>query len=406
MSSWSPIVNIGFPDEFVADMPVMRIIEINNEDAENYRFRNILLNEGVIQHVSNEIMDQDIKYFHQPENIPSGFYTDERRIIPLKDKLESMDSDIRTIMDEIYALDPSVLEVSVSDQNYGVALKPYTTSSFNAPAWSDTVNSRDVNNNAVDIVMLRIYNPTKHNVKLFSMFPGNTKSNVRTNTPSRFSPSNYYSDDGSKKLGVFGYSDNTDNFSDNTDNFNDDDISAAKLFTQHQNQMIYFRLDSPYDGNMYYKDFSIDGTASDLLKTNNVLCGGYNGSITDSINLPQYIRKTGPEPGATLCMNITGLDSICITGGDRFKVLGPGESITIPLEFIYNLDQNAENPVTHIEKTLSFDIWTSLFGDPANYTVTIAADYIDDISKKNRNNLIGTTQLIHSLGHAYVPQVL
>ena len=380
LSSWSPIVNIGFPDEFVADMPIMRIIETNNEDAENYRFRNILGSEGVLVHVADKIMDQDIRYLHKPESIASGFYTEERRVIPLADKLQSMDRDIRTILDEMGELDPIVLDVTASDQNYTVNLIPSSDTTFVAPAYSDTGNSRDTQGNAVDIVNIKITNPTDRNVKLFSMFPGNTNVNVSDRSRSKFDYRDYYRKETVEtdetnpetgepvtrdiELGIWGYSNNTSRFTET-------DLADSNLFRQHQNQLVYFRLDSPYDGTMYYTD---EVTNPDMMKIDNLLCG----SAT-----PDKIRKTDESNGATLNMVVDSIDSISTAEGSRYAILGPGESLVIPMEFLYNISSASQSD--YIEKTVSFDIWTSLFADPLNYTLTIRANYIDDISGRNRN---------------------
>ena len=360
MSSWSPIVNIGFPDEFVADVPLMRIVETNNEDAEKYRFRNILGSEGVLEHVADKIMDQDIKYLHKPESIASGFYTEERRVIPLADKLQSMDRDIRVILDELGELDPIVLDVTASDQNYTVNLVPYASTTFNAPAYSDTGSSRDSNGNALDIITITINNPTDRNVKLFSMFPGNVNYNIKPNTRSKFEPKDCANDDG---LAVWGYSDSTERFT-------SEDLADSNLFKQHQNQLVTFRLNSPYDGTMYYGD---PEDYDDILKENNILCGSPT---------PDKIRKSNNAVGATLNMVASSIDSISTIEGSRFGILHPGESLQIPLEFLYKTGTGSTD---HIEKTVSFDIWTSLFGEPANYTLTVRANYIDDISSRNRN---------------------
>ena len=63
--------------------------------------------------MSDKILDQDVTFFHKPENISSGFYTAERRIIPLRDKLKTMDDEITRISDEISGDTSEQLQVSV-----------------------------------------------------------------------------------------------------------------------------------------------------------------------------------------------------------------------------------------------------------------------------------------------------
>jgi hypothetical protein len=79
-SDWSDIINIKFPDEFAKDVPVLTIIEENNNDIETNRFNTILEDSGVNVHIKDSIIDQNIIYYHKPDNIASGFYTSERRI--------------------------------------------------------------------------------------------------------------------------------------------------------------------------------------------------------------------------------------------------------------------------------------------------------------------------------------
>lgn len=372
-SDWSPILNMGFPDEFVTNLPIMRIVETNNEDAEQYRFRNILEEEGVLRHVGDEIMDENERYFHQPEHISSGFYTEERRVIPLKDKLSQMDLDIHTVLDEIYGLDPSLLNVTVSDASYTMDLVPYTTTTFDAPAYNDTGNSRDSNGNAIDILTIKIENPTDHNVKLFSMFPGNTSMNVKTGMRSKFNIADYFNTVGTEEdpmsLAVWLHSQGTDGYSD--EDITEDD---ANFFFQHQNQLVYFRLNNPYNGENYY-----DTGSSETFNQDNLLCGTGD---------PQFLRKFTTGQGASLVPIVTGIPSIVAEGTSRYTVLRPGDFITIQLEFRYT---TGTSETSSIKKTVSFDFWTSLFGDPVNYTLEVVAKFKDDTSNRNRTQTRGNT---------------
>ena len=379
-SDWSPILNVGFPDEFVANLPIMRIIETNNEDAERYRFRNILEDEGVLKHVGDKLTDENEVYFHQPEHIASGFYTEERRVIPLKDKLNQMDLDIRTVIDEIYATDPSKLSVTISDDSYTMDLVPYETTTFLVPAYNDTQNSRDENGNAIDILTIKIENVTNHNIKLFSMFPGSNSTNVTGNTKSKFNVEDYYKHvDGAEPydLAVWMHSNGTAGYSDT-----DIDVigsigseEVVNLFYQHQNQVVYFRLDNPYDGTMYYDN---PLNPRNIFAEQNLLSGHCDADDY------QYLRKKDDSDGASLICTVSSISNIVTDNGSRYTVLRPGDSIVIQLEFRYLLGEGTGRTMDRISKTVSFDFWTSLFGDPVNYTVEVTAKRQDDPSSRNR----------------------
>lgn len=97
-SSWSNIVNIKFPEELTSNVEILDIIKENNDDIETGRIQKIINDTGINTHLSDQITDQSVTYYHQPENIASGFYTSERRIIPLKDKLKEMSRQIEDIL--------------------------------------------------------------------------------------------------------------------------------------------------------------------------------------------------------------------------------------------------------------------------------------------------------------------
>ena len=58
------------------------------------------------------------------EYIASGFYTSERRVIPLKDKLSTMDADITTIRDLVLGSNINNIEVSIIADDNDYIIKP------------------------------------------------------------------------------------------------------------------------------------------------------------------------------------------------------------------------------------------------------------------------------------------
>ena len=113
-SDWSDIVNITFPVEYLKDVQILDIISENNNDIETNRFENIISDKGITSHVDDKIIDQDITYYHNPSHIASGFYTTERRIIPLKDKLEELTNIVTQLQDEITGNASTALNVTIS----------------------------------------------------------------------------------------------------------------------------------------------------------------------------------------------------------------------------------------------------------------------------------------------------
>ena len=191
-------MNIGFPEKFLKDVKILDIIEENNNDIESNRFSNIIKEEGIPEHISDKIKDQDITYFHKPENIASGFYTAERRIIPLKDKLTELTNLVTQLQDEVMGTQTDQLTVSIKQGNRENKLTPFSDNYIYPEAYNNIKNTGDivsggasVGNYEYDpetglvttIFYISLKNDSNHIIKLYSLFPNTTKIlNVLKNT--------------------------------------------------------------------------------------------------------------------------------------------------------------------------------------------------------------------------------
>ncbi len=183
-SKWSSIVNIEFPSEFLKDVKILDIIEENNNDIETNRFNTIIREEGIPQHVEDKITDQDVTYFHKPENISSGFYTAERRIIPLKDKLNELDNLIQQIRSDIEG-SSSELKVSIKHGETQYPLVSYEKVKIYVKAYNEFDFSDIEGDSLIDgdytltresrlastIMYISLLNDSNQTIKLHSLFP-------------------------------------------------------------------------------------------------------------------------------------------------------------------------------------------------------------------------------------------
>lgn len=158
-SSWSEVISVEFPDKLKKNIQILDIIKENNNDIETNRFNNILKESGAITHIEDKLKDQDITYFHQPEHIASGFYTEERRIVPLKDKLLEMYSDLTKLKDEVYGYDANNLKVEVCSDTSSTII------------FSNQDNTVYVES-GVNIVNIQMTNISDHSIKLHPILVG------------------------------------------------------------------------------------------------------------------------------------------------------------------------------------------------------------------------------------------
>lgn len=371
-SDWSDIVNIEFPDEFLKDVQITSILTENKLDLENNRFNDIINDKGIPNHIDDKVQDQDMIYFHKPENISSGFYTTERRIIPLKDKLSAMDATIIALQDEILGSQSDNISVSVMNGENSYALNPYQVNNISVAAYDvfskTDDNTQEENDEVIDgnyvykdkivtvVLNIALTNTSDHTVKLYSMFPGSRSLTINelANIKSGLDIYDYVGDSKRElddedekfepKYGVW-----LNYFEDNED----------KLSLQTANQFITFRIKDINDGTPYYvkNKWSQSGKTLSLEKDNT--------------------KYTSKKPGGDLAFmypKIQDKYSLCLDSDNigSYMTLSPGTIILIPIVFEYRIEnQNTKS----ISKTMSFDLRTSLYKDPITYTFRVTAKH-------------------------------
>jgi hypothetical protein len=260
-SNWSDVVNIEFPIELRKNVSVLDIIEENNSDTTKEAFRGYLEKYGVIEHVSDNLVDQNITYFHQPEHIASGFYTEERRVIPLRDKLQSITNDVLTLRDEVFGLSSTNLEITLTDGESEITVNPNADNTYILKDYSssDKTSTAKTTDFVETVLTLNIKNnSTTNSLKLFSMFPGNPAYEVDYNTRSKFDAKDYIKYNETRKPGVIAdyYGICSPIYLDGkTDKI---DPSDTNFILQRQNQWIYFRINNAFNGEELYEFFDRD----------------------------------------------------------------------------------------------------------------------------------------------------
>lgn len=394
LSDWSNTISIPFPAEYKPAKPLLTIIEENISDADKYRFIGAMEEYNVIEHVRDEVVTEEgATFFHKCEHVTSGFYTSERRDIPLRDKLQEMDALLNTLENEIYGVQANELKVTLSDQRSTIELKRDSITSFIAPGYDLSNSKRDTFGNAQRIINLTLTNTSNYNINLYSMFPGAMSSNLTSITKSRFEPKDYCVDDPIMNTNGETIIQNLrgvwmECFSKNNLNSTHDFIApsqpAINFCNQHLNQFLYFRINDPNDGTEYYNS----GTQWDI---DNVLSLD---KPTSPMN--NNLIKMNSKVGASLLPMLNDIKDITIPTGTNKKVLKPGESVSIALDFRYLLSTVDEKNKT-IEKTMSFDIRPSLYADPINYTFKVCANFYDIlIPATSRTTLAAENFIIRS----------
>ena len=378
-SQWSDIKQMEFPEKFIKKLSILDIIEENNNDIKEYQFESILLEKGIPSHVEDKIQDNDVTYFHRPEHISSGFYTEERRIIPLKDKLAMIDSSIYDLQAEVLGWQSENLIITLSDESQVQNIAPYIDNHFECIDYSSNqyknepdsaifsvINQSNTQKAGYTQLELNIYNAGEYACKLFTMFPGAYTQVLHPNATSKFDPEDY----------VFTNLDNNNQPTDGVWMLTDDPNEDTVL--QHHNQWMYWRIKSVYDGSFYYDNGNANTISSNKISASKI-------AIPKKWTSTTQIGTAASSTYMTVYPYIGDLTAICIDANDKYKVLNPGESISIPLSVYYYFG-NAAGTTQHLDCTMSFDLRTSLYTDPVNYTFTIGVGNTSNVYRTVKRN--------------------
>lgn len=378
-SAWSDILNVGFPEEYLKDVQILDIIEENNNDIETNRFQNIIDSQGITSHINDKVVDQDITYFHKPESIASGFYTSERRVIPLRDKLSEIDANIISLMDEVRGTAADDISVAIqngdivfnlfTNQDNMISVAAYDSLTAKSGRILDGTYVKDNTTGKVSTILnIILSNPTNHVIKLYSLAPGNDEIILNNARSYKFDLRDYY---GSLNGSAF------DEGSDYGVHTVSPDNETPHL--QTMNQFIAFRTKDRYltensisnTGRPSYF-YKIDG--SSIYEDDYVLAGDAS-----------HVVLPGSDQGAAMYPYINSLHGLSIgnaqnekegrmTQNSMYVQIAPGQSITIPIMFEYNMNSMTDNNIKPYMKAMSFDLRTSLYQDPITYTFIVTAN--------------------------------
>ena len=403
-SDWSDVVSVSFPEKFLKDIQVTTIIEENNNDIETNRFQNILHDSGVSDHINDKLTDQDLTFFHKPESISSGFYTSERRIIPLKDKLVDLDNMIKLIQNTIDETSGQLdISIKIGNSKWNITKGQYnevTVANYSQFAnMFPTTNVPKVignyildKNNVVTVnPKISLKNNSNKYIRLYSIFPGPRNTVLSGLSSTKYTKSDYVSGNAYHiyyKIPDFDITNPTTNSDGSTQSGTIGGVTVSKVsyssyrfWTKPQtaNQFLTFRMKNAFDGTCYYANPDPNAVVGendpskkpsdtfDVFTTNDKISSNpWHLALKDA---------NGVYKGATLYPSLNNHNDLCLDDDNKYgyKLIAPGQEILIPLEFMYGKLNDSD--LTSISKTMSFDLRTSLYEDPKNYTFRITANY-------------------------------
>lgn len=171
-SDWSETLRIDFPTDLV-DSNVTSIVSRNEEDLRVSEFNNILETSGILKHIGGQIQEAERLFLHKANEIASGFYTNEQKIIDLQTFLTTIKNDIQLLQNKD-VLSNLIIEV-IDFKNESTIVKNNTTIELNAGNYSDSLNLLDINKYGSIIRkqgFIRIKNNNSVPIELKTLVPG------------------------------------------------------------------------------------------------------------------------------------------------------------------------------------------------------------------------------------------
>lgn len=179
-SQWSDIIQVDFPEELKSNPLITEILSETNQEIKQKELSNLLEEKGLISHIADSFKDYESNFVHQADNISSGFFTEDRKVIPLKEKLSQLSSDIALLKDSMGNADGD-LEVGFSLNGVYTKLNPHGKNIIGLPPAGSTNSSGDisvedgVNGDIKDVLckaFITFKNKSSAPIKLYTIFGG------------------------------------------------------------------------------------------------------------------------------------------------------------------------------------------------------------------------------------------
>lgn len=258
---WSEETTIQFPVEYTETTEIKSILDTNQEDVNNSKFIRTLINDGYQEHITNKIVDNSQVFYHMPENIYSGFNTNENKMISLKDKLTLMNNDLVEYKTTINNILNSNYKIYLEWENNSIELSNLTANNI---VINDVINGTG-NSFTKKELNLVIKNVGNVPIKLYSIFPGEINTLLLEANNTYYNQ--YYSTYDRVPLLIKGSS----------------KLSECVL-GQHLGQWIYFRQTNPFTNESLYFDEAYQRN-DDMNAFNNGSLATFEGSLENYIGI-------------------------------------------------------------------------------------------------------------------------
>ena len=303
---WSEEQPVVFPAEFVGSTEISDIFADNDNDVASTQFMRTLVSEGYQEHILNKLIDNSQIFYHQPENIYSGFMNDSSKMLSLKDYLNQLTTELDAYKTLIENELQSDFKVYIQYDNNTIELNKNGVSHIRINA---------INTEATDTFVKKKFNLIIKNtgstaIKLYSIFPGPVEQPLISSDMEFYS--RYIIDYERVPLLLEGAIKREDS-----------------VYMQTLGQWIYFRENNPYNyNNIYMKDLSYLQDQRNL-DVQAVSLG--NNNLSWNLNYNLYISKDNSQAILGYRQRSDKNDLTVVNSTLRWSTLNRDMSIDVPV---------------------------------------------------------------------------
>lgn len=176
MSDWSPSVIIDFPQELQTSADLAQLLANAQAEDTRVKFTQDLASRGLDLHLLSSFTNADKYYSHKADDIASGYFTQEGKVINLFEKLKAMDTELQRLNALITKAKGTLVVYLLDDTGNITKVAPNQTLQLFAGFYKSLIqtglNTYDHGRIITKVYTIRLENSAASSLELASYLPG------------------------------------------------------------------------------------------------------------------------------------------------------------------------------------------------------------------------------------------
>lgn len=216
LSDWSNTIRIEFPNDIDTSEKVSKILNENQAELIRVKLNDELNSSGILTHLSNSFTNNGNYFAHSPNEILSGFLSENQTPISLFDKLVAMQTKINQFEEILNKAKGKILVKMLDEEGTEISIKKGQLNNIFAGYYSDLVSDLNIKKGVIisKTYFVSIENSNATTLELISRLPGSNTKKVKSSENPLGPPNilsaayNYYENNGTYDGSDYDYNNN------------------------------------------------------------------------------------------------------------------------------------------------------------------------------------------------------